>query len=245
MVLTSCDVSMPSSSLPPTETSEPIYSLTNNFSYNDARLRSESIKRQNQENEGDIHCLSFTYSYAPKKEVSFELYYKKDVNGNISYLYVKEPASGAKQVLYDQTENPNAAPYELREDSFQVSLFSYHIIDIQNNEFTRWINIYDFITEDEVELLQKNRPSITKIQEINDIYFRLRNGDMVLLNQEFTDKIKNIIEKVTEDCFYDVETGRPTWAIYSNMYLVEHGVTHFLRVSLNGLIFDGVFYKFD
>lgn len=193
---------------------------------------------------------SFSYSYAPDHELDFKLYYESSLDDEVDCLYIKEINTEKVVSIFDAKDYPQK---NLNLANIKISLYSYRIIYIYiydenyNNNFDYWINAKDFLTDEEIVTLQKNRPSIETFGNCNNILFEdTATSSLIELETPLQSKILSELETITEnDCSYNVELG-PGFSQYATFYMIDTDEkVHTLEICLSGIVFDGVLYVCD
>lgn len=122
-------------------------------------------------------------------------------------------------------------------------IYIYDVEDYHNN-FDYWINISDYMTDEEKMIMQENRPLITKLDNSGKVcWISKQDEEFKYLNNNQNKKFWDIISKIKEDDYYDNFKFGPGLSIYATFYIVNGEKINKIQVGLSGLIFDGVLYK--
>lgn len=194
----------------------------------------------------DRSDLLISFSYIPCRNVDldFVIYHESvDENHNIC---IKRNDTDKSEILFVLDHSVNLNDFF---EHITIQQYSYNIITVSADNTDKWINIYEYLDDTEKQSFKTNRPKISDIKnDVNRAYL-VTATDMeekqTKIDKSELNKLLHEITLINEDDSQINTDGRPTWAIYAKIYIEHKQKICELKLTTDGIVYNGVFYNND
>lgn len=190
---------------------------------------------------GKVDAQNINFHYTPSKDIELSFIINETFSKGEYKICVQREGANKSELLLESKEFVDLNDVVIRQ-------YSYNIITIYFDNSDKWLNVYEFMTEDEKQKFESKQPIIEDVcGDIKNAYLirTISSGEeTVRIPEKELNKLLDELSKIKGKSYVNYD-GRPTWAIFGRLYIEDAQNIYELKVATDGIIFNGGFYNYD